>query len=93
MIRLFKDSKRGGYMVQTTCLTADDFIADLADAIASLSNNSALDAVDLLGVLSQAMPIAFKLSGYKADAVSEQRTLICGYITPSDSTLVAAVGK
>jgi hypothetical protein len=44
-------------------------------------------------ILKNAMPIAFKLSGYKADEVMEQRTLVCGAISPVACEEVACAGR
>lgn len=97
MVRIFKD-KSGEFLVQTTCLDVDGFVSDLAEALSSAldemgageTSNSALVA---LGILTNAMPIAFKLSGYKAETVVEQRTLVCGRASPAESDLVASVGR
>lgn len=90
MIRVFTDGK-GNYAVQTTCLDTETFVADLAEVIAEMKESDG--GISVLGVLSQAMPIAFKLSGYKAELVQEHRTLYCGAIAPHDSQLVSTVGK
>lgn len=89
MIRIFKDAESGKYLVQTSCLSVDDFVVDLAEAVASMK----AEAEDVLGVLENAMPIAFKLAGYKAESVSEQRTLVCGVASPSMADVVVTVGK
>jgi hypothetical protein len=93
MVRIFKDQS-GEFLVQTTCLDVDAFISDLAEAL-SETLSSAKEGGDLiaLGVLTNAMPIAFKLSGYKAETVSEQRTLVCGRASPAESDLVATGGR
>lgn len=89
MIRIFGDSK-GNFAVQTTALDTDSFIADLSEALASMQETG---GEAMMGVLTQAMPIAFKLSGYKAETVQEQRTLFCGSLSPHDSQVVATAGK
>lgn len=91
-VRIFKDKDTGEYAVQTSCLTADAFITELSEALAkamSLENSSDMAA---FGILKSSMPIAFKLSGYKADEVSEQRTLLCGRVSPNSSDCVATAG-
>ena len=90
MIQIFKD-KTGEYLVQTTCLTTETFIGELAEAISVCAAEDA--GLAALGILTNAMPIAFKLSGYKADQVREQRTLVCGNASPSDQDLISTVGK
>jgi hypothetical protein len=91
-VRIFKDKQTGEFAVQTSCLTADAFVTELSEALASaMSKDNSSDMV-AFGVLKAAMPIAFKLSGYKADEVSEQRTLLCGKITPNSSDCVASSG-
>lgn len=66
------------------------FISELADAI--------LDAVTKLegdeeftvnGILANAIPIAFKLNGYKADTVHEIKTLTSGFSSPSECDKIA----
>lgn len=94
MVRIFKDNKSGEFVVQTTCLDADSFISDLSEALAQVVEKSNGEgALSALGILTVAMPIAFKLSGYKADTVSEQRTLICGTALPASSDVVATAGR
>lgn len=94
MVRIFGDNKhKGNYVVQTTCLDADSFIMELSEALAMCKPNGVDSATMHFGILTQAMPVAFKLAGYKADTVSEQRTLVCGSILPADTEVVASVGK
>ena len=92
MVRIFQDKQSGEFVVQTTCLDSDAFISDLSEALAGAFKENG-DAVSVLGILSNAMPIAYKLSGYKADNVSEQRTLVCGSASPQSSDLVATAGR
>ena len=94
MVRVFQDKQSGEFVVQTTCLDADSFISDLSEAIADVVQKANGDgALAALGVLQNAMPIAYKLSGYKAETVSEQRTLICGSASPQSSDLLATAGR
>lgn len=92
MIRILRDNATGDYVVQTTCLDVDTFIAELAEAITQAMVKEA-DEVIALGILTNVMPIAFKLAGYKADAVTEQRTLICGKVSATGCDTVVAVGR
>lgn len=90
MIKVFRDKKTGDYLVESNCLDIPAFIADLSEALSNIKNGG---AEEYMAVLTQAMPIAYKLSGYKADEVSERRTLICGRCSPQDSSLVVSVGN
>lgn len=97
MVRIYKD-KSGEYLVQTTCLDVDSFVSDLAEAFGkSLAEmepgESGIGELAALGILTNAMPIAFKLAGYKADTVVEQRTLVCGRASPSNADLLVSVGR
>lgn len=91
MIRIYKDSNTGEHIIQTTCLDVDSFTAELAEALANAINKG--DAEVAMSILTNSMPIAFKLAGYKADTVSEQRTLVCGFMSPSSCELVSSAGK
>ena len=95
MVRIFRDKTTGDFVVQTTCLTPDVFLSELAEVLAVTLVASKKDGADLvaLGILQNAMPIAYKLSGYKADEVSEQRTLVCGRASPASSDLIATAGR
>lgn len=94
MVRIFQDKQTGEFVVQTTCLDPDAFIADLSEALAEVVKKSNGDAaIAALGVLQNAMPIAYKLSGYKAETVVEQRTLVCGKAMPTSSDIVATAGR
>lgn len=92
MVRIFYDRKgTGDFVVQTTVSDVDSFIAELAEAMHKLPSDD--DGLAMMGVLKNAMPIAFKLAGYKADTVYEQRTLSCGAISPDSSEVVASAGR
>lgn len=91
MVRIFKDGK-DSFMVQTTCLDVADFTAQLAESMGSVGGDEVERAIALKGILDCAMPIAFKLAGYKADSVTEQRTMVCGFVSPSESKLLASSG-
>lgn len=97
MVRIFRDSKKNGsgdFVVQTTCLDCDSFVSELAEALTEAITEGEDDGgLAALGIMQKAMPIAFKLSGYKADNVNEQRTLVCGYVSPEASEIVATAGK
>lgn len=89
MINIYKDKTNGAFLIQSTCLDPDSFLADFSEALAEVH----LDAEQYLALFEVAMPIAFKLSGYKADQVREERTLVCGNLAPSDQSLVVSTGK
>tara|TARA_R110000868_G_C10726047_1_gene751194 strand:- start:568 stop:843 length:276 start_codon:yes stop_codon:yes gene_type:complete len=91
MVRIFKDSQTGEHVIQTTCLDVDAFTAELSEALANSINKG--DAEVALSILQNSMPIAFKLAGYKAETVSEQRTLVCGAMSPTSCELISSVGK
>lgn len=94
MVRIFSDSKGSGdFVIQTTATDTDTFISELAEALVKATDGVADDGLMCMGILKNAMPIAFKLSGYKADAVSEQRTLVCGVISPESCELVSSAGR
>lgn len=90
MVRIYKD-KAGEFLVQTTCLDVEGFLGDLAESLHKLDGPDRDLAI--LGVLQNAFPIAFKLAGYKAETVSEQRTLICGKASPNDADVVVTSGR
>jgi hypothetical protein len=92
MVRIYKD-KSGEFLVQTTCLDVDTFVSDLAEALGASLATSEDGELLALGALQNAMPIAFKLAGYKAETVQEQRTLICGRASPRESDIVVSVGR
>jgi hypothetical protein len=83
----------GDFVIQTTCLDADTFISELAEAMDIAIKKSDDGGVSALGILKNAMPIAYKLSGYKAESVQEQRTLVCGNISPTACEVVSSAGR
>lgn len=99
MVRIFKDAGSGDFVIQTTCIDLNTYIAELGEAMhkvittGTVSDISSDDGISAMGILQNAMPIAFKLAGYKADTVSEQRTLICGDISPTSCEVVASAGR
>jgi hypothetical protein len=100
MVRIFSDTEGSGeYVIQTTAIDVTTFISELAEAMhRAITQGSAEEiasdnGIKAMGILSNAMPIAFKLAGYKADAVSEQRTLVCGTVSPTSCEVVASAGR
>lgn len=93
MVRIFKDSHTGEYVIQTTALETDIFISELSEALHHVVSAANDDGLAAMGILKNAMPIAYKLSGYKADTVIEQRTLVCGNMSPNNCEVVASAGR
>lgn len=88
--QIYKDGKTGEHVVQTTCLDTASFIAEISEALSTVIKG---DAETTMSIMTNAMPIAFKLSGYKADDVRERRTLVCGNVSPDSATLISSAGK
>ena len=93
MVKIFKDKNTGDFVLQTTAIDTDAFMAELAEAMDSAIKSSDDDGISALGILKNAMPIAYKLSGYKAENVKEQRTLVCGNISPHACEVVSSAGR
>lgn len=94
MLRIYADTKgTGDFVIQTTCLDVDSFISELAEALDEAVKKSNDGGVSALGILKNAMPIAYKLSGYKAENVQEQRTLVCGTVSPNSCEVIASAGR
>jgi hypothetical protein len=94
MVRIFADRHGSGeYVVQTTATDGSTFLAELSEAMAEAVLASSDGALAAFGILSNALPIAFKLAGYKADTVAEQRTLLCGVVAPTACEVVASAGR
>jgi hypothetical protein len=94
MVRIFSDINGSGeYVIQTTATDADVFVSELAEAMGALMAKTGDHEIACFGILKNAMPVAFKLSGYKAEGVNEQRTLVCGVIDPNACQVVASAGR
>lgn len=94
MVRIFSDvNGTGDFVVQTTCLDTDTFLCEFAEAFDSAVIKANDGGITAMGVLRNAMPIAYKLSGYKAENVQEQRTLVCGNVSPTSCEVVASAGR
>jgi len=96
MVRIFRNSGKGGngeFVIQTTCLDADTYLFELAEALSGAMDKIAADdrETSILSILQNAMPLSYKLSGYKADGVSEQRTLVCGSVSPESCEHIFSV--
>jgi len=96
-VRIYRDPSTSELAVWTSDLALADFIDNLSTAIAGLSlplgDTNVHDDVLISKALEQAFPIAFKLSGYKAEQVKEQRTLYCGDISPSNCEVLSRGGR
>ena len=94
MVNIFTDSKgTGEFVIQTTAIDTDSFILELSEAMTKVVSESSDGGLTCFGIMKNAMPIEFKLSGYKADSVSEQRTLVCGNISPSSCEVISSAGR
>jgi hypothetical protein len=95
MVRIFSDKNGSGeFVIQTTATDTDTYISELAEAMHKAVSSSGDDGgLAMMGIMKNAMPIAFKLSGYKAESVSEQRTLVCGAISPNSCEVVSSAGR
>jgi len=94
MIRIYIDNKGSGdVVVQTTATDTEQFLAELAEAMHHAIIKASDDGLTALQIMKVAMPIAYKLSGYKADGVSEQRTLVCGYVSPENCDVLSTAGR
>jgi len=93
MVKIFEDEKSGEVIVWTSCLTVPDFLTELAPAMGEAMKRKGDADLRINQVLQRAMPIAFKLSGYKADEVRESRTLTCGNVSPDGCNVIGKGGK
>lgn len=95
MVRIFSDRNGSGeYVIQTTATDTETYISELAEAMHKAASGAGDDGgLAMMGIMKNAMPIAFKLSGYKAETVSEQRTLVCGAISPNSCEVVSSAGR
>lgn len=102
MVRILIDQDANNVVVQTTALDHAAFVLELGEAIAQISHEARGDSrfadedsmsILMMDVLKNAMPIAFKLAGYKAENVHEQRTLVCGHVSPIKCTELASAGR
>lgn len=97
MVRIFKaNGENGEVIIQTTCLDADSFLCNFAEALAiALKSEEAKGDEDffILNAMQKAMPISYKLSGYKSDEVREERTLVCGNVPVERCAVVATAGR
>lgn len=91
-VSLYKSTAGGAreIVVQTNAQSLDVFISGLADALdAALQAEPDLAAQTIAATLKNAFPVAFAISGYKAEKVSESKLLTCGFASPDASELVA----
>lgn len=91
-VSLYKSTAGGSreIVVQTNAQSLDVFISGLADALdAAVQAEPELAAQTISATLKNAFPVAFAISGYKAEKVSESKLLTCGFASPDASELVA----
>lgn len=94
MVRIFSDVQgTGDFVIQTTCLDVDSFLSEFAEAFDAAVVKANDGGITAMGILKNAMPIAYKLSGYKAENVQEQRTLVCGTVSPNSCEVVSSAGR
>jgi len=87
------DPTRPEVVVQTNCTTLDAFITELADVLENC-NDAERAGFDeprhfYRSVLKNAFPVAFAISGYKADRVTEAKLLTCGAMSPDGLQLLS----
>jgi hypothetical protein len=85
MIEVYANTERTEFLLTTSCTQTDDFLVELATVLAKLPKDEGV----MLGVMQAAMPIAYKLSGYRAESVREVRSLSCGHVTPGANSVIA----
>lgn len=97
-VSLYKSTASGAneIVVQTNAQSLDVFIAGLANALhdallKDAANDTEKDNSEsiIASTLKNAFPVAFAISGYKAEKVSESKLLTCGFASPDASELIA----
>lgn len=93
MVKLYKNRQSGGngeIVVVTDAKDLRDFIPELAEAtLRALEQLEGDDEFTLNAIFSNAFDVAFKLQGYKAERVVEQKLLTCGYSSPDVCDIIA----
>lgn len=92
-VSLYSSSATGKreVVVQTNAQSLDLFITGLADALdVAIETMGKEERAEMLAsILRNAFPVAYAISGYKAERVSETRMLSCGAATPDAGNLLA----
>ena len=92
MIRIFRDRKNdSNFVVHSTCIDSESFMAEFAEALSKLAKEQEDYAV--LATIKTSFPILLKLSGYKADEVREERSLVCGNVSPENCDVISSAGR
>ena len=91
-VSIYVDEKSEEIVVQTSCLNVEEFMGDFAGALNNLQKDGDPEFL-YYRIIQKAMPIAFKLAGYKADEVREQRTLVSGNVSPEHCKVIGLGGK
>lgn len=89
--RVRAPGSNGEIGVLTTTHDVDEFVSGLAIATAKhLKDNPGDVESAMRWIFKNAMPIAFKLAGYKAEQVVERHVLMCGSGAPSADDIIAS---
>ena len=92
MIQIYKNRSKGGngeVVVVTDAPDLDTFVQTLAQCVFTVIEDQKGDEQFAIeGLLRNSFQIAFKLSGYKAERVHEQKILQAGYSSPNDCDLI-----
>ena len=95
MLKVYKNEGKGGngeFVIVTDASNLDSFRTDLATAlVAALDKFEGDDFFTANGILVNAIPIMFKLAGYKADEVHEVKHITCGHSQPAECSLITEV--
>lgn len=89
-LKLFRSGGKAG--VQTTCVTAEEFVSELARALTLLAQDGYFGKSESSEAMSQWLPASFeivaKLKGYKAD-VEEERVIYSGASFVGEESAIA----
>ena len=95
MLRIYLDKTSREFQVQTDCLDLDSFIEQFSAALLKLMMSMNLPEQweeSNSSLIRNMLPIAFKLAGYKAEQVREERVLTCGHVSLLDAKPFVELG-